>query len=55
MNAASPLVRGDEVFLTSSYGVGGALLRFGGAEPEEVWANDRSLSCHYNTPVRVGE
>jgi outer membrane protein assembly factor BamB len=55
VNAATPLVRGDEVFLTSSYGVGGALLKLGGAEPEEVWANDRSLSCHYNTPVRVGE
>jgi outer membrane protein assembly factor BamB len=55
VNAAAPVVRGDEVFLTSSYGVGGALLKLGEAEPEEVWANDRSLSCHYNTPVRVGE
>ena len=55
VNGATPVVRGNEVFLTSSYGVGGALLKLGGAEPEEVWANDRSLSCHYNTPVRVGE
>ena len=26
-----------------------------GAELEEVWANDKSLSSQYNTPVRVGD
>lgn len=55
VHAASPVVRKDEVFLTSSYGVGAMLLRAQGGDWEEVWANDRSLSSHYNTPVRVGE
>ncbi|MBY0513880.1 MAG: PQQ-like beta-propeller repeat protein, partial [Gemmataceae bacterium] len=55
VNAATPLAWNGEVFLTVSYSAGGVLLRAKGGELEEVWANDRSLSCHYNTPVRVGE
>jgi outer membrane protein assembly factor BamB len=55
VNAATPLVWKDEIFLTVSYGTGGVLLRAKGDEAEEVWANDRSMSCQYNTPVRVGE
>jgi outer membrane protein assembly factor BamB len=55
VNAATPLVWKDEIFLTVSYSTGAVLLRAKGDELEEVWKNDRSLSCHYNTPVRVGE
>ncbi|HEX4607873.1 MAG TPA: PQQ-binding-like beta-propeller repeat protein [Urbifossiella sp.] len=55
VNAATPLVWNGDVFLTVSYGLGAALVRPKGADVEEVWANDRSLSCQYNTPVRVGE
>ena len=55
VNGATPLVDDGKVFLTSSYGVGAALLDVSGTEPEEVWANDRTLSSQYNTPVRVGD
>ena len=55
VNAAAPVVKGDEVLLTASYGTGAAVWKLGGAEPEEVWSNDKSLSCHYNTPVLAGE
>lgn len=55
VNAAAPVVRKDEVLLTVSYGAGAVLLKLKGDEPEEVWANDRSLSCHYSTPVLVGD
>ncbi len=55
VNAATPLVYKDEIFLTVSYSTGAILLKAKGDEAEEVWANDRSLSCQYNTPVRVGE
>jgi outer membrane protein assembly factor BamB len=55
VNAAAPVVKGDEVFLTASYGTGATVVKLGGAEPEELWANDRSLSCHYNTPALVGD
>ncbi len=55
VNAAAPVVRKDEVFLTASYGTGAVLLKVKGDDLEEVWSNDRSLSCHYNTPVLVGD
>jgi outer membrane protein assembly factor BamB len=56
VNAAAPVVRKDELLLTASYGTGAVLLRAAGTgEPAEVWASDRSLSSHYNTPVLVGD
>jgi outer membrane protein assembly factor BamB len=55
VNAASPLVRGDEILLTSSYGVGAILLDCSGAKPREIWSGDDAISAHYATPVRHGE
>ena len=55
VNAATPLVWKDEIFLTVSYSTGAVLLKAKGTELDEVWSNDRSLSCQYNTPVRVGD
>jgi outer membrane protein assembly factor BamB len=55
VQGATPLVWKDQVFLTVSYSTGAALLRAKGNELEEVWANDRTLSSQYNTPVRVGD
>jgi outer membrane protein assembly factor BamB len=55
VNAATPLVWKDEIFLTVSYSTGAVLLKTKGAEVEDVWSNDKSLSCQYNTPVRVGD
>ena len=57
VNAATPLVRDGDIFLTASYATGATRLRFkpGTEEPDEVWANDKSLSSQYNTPVFVGD
>lgn len=55
VNAAAPVVRKDQIFLTSSYGTGAVLLQMKANGPDEIWSGDRSLSCHYNTPVLVGE
>jgi outer membrane protein assembly factor BamB len=55
VQAATPLVWKDEIFLTVSYSTGAALLRAKGGEITDVWANDKSLSSQYNTPVRVGD
>lgn len=55
VNAAVPLVSGDQVFATASYGTGAALWTMGKGELDEVWANDTSLSCQYDTPVKVGD
>jgi len=51
VNAASPVVSGDEVYLTASYGTGGVLLRRRGEALETVWSGDESLSAHFATPV----
>lgn len=55
VNAATPLVWKGEVFLSVSYSTGAVVLKVNGAELEEVWSNDKSLSSQYNTPVRVGD
>jgi outer membrane protein assembly factor BamB len=51
VNAAAPLVIGDQVFLTASYATGAVLLRVTRDGVKEVWSGDRSLSSHYNTPI----
>src|SRR5579872_379167 len=51
VNAASPLVVGDEIFVSASYQTGALLVRAKKDSVEEIWSNDRSLSCHFNTPV----
>lgn len=53
VNAASPVVAGDRVFLSTAYSTGGVLLGFKGGKLEEVWQGENILSCHYNTPLLV--
>ena len=55
VNAATPLVWKNDIFITVSYGTGAVLLRPKGAELEELWSGDKSMSCQFNTPVRVGD
>ena len=51
VNAATPLVVGDHLFLSASYGTGAVLLKVGKGGVDEVWSGDRSLSNHYNTSL----
>jgi outer membrane protein assembly factor BamB len=51
VNAATPVVVGDDVFVSACYGTGALLLHFGKGEPEEVWKGDEVLSNHYATSV----
>lgn len=51
VNAATPLVSGNQIFLTASYGTGAVLLDMSSGQPKEVWSGDDSMSCHYATPV----
>lgn len=52
VNAASPVIKGSQVFLTTSYNQGAIVLDLSGSQPEKIWSNDDALSCHYGTPVR---
>ena len=51
VNAATPIVSGNQVFLTASYGTGAVLVDMSSGAPKEVWSGDDSMSCHYATPV----
>lgn len=54
VNAATPIVTGDQIFLSASYSTGATLLRVG---PDNrltpLWADDDTLSNHYATSVLV--
>ena len=51
VNAATPLVVGDRIFVSAEYGPGAGLLRFDGTKLTDVWLSDESLSNHYATSV----
>jgi outer membrane protein assembly factor BamB len=51
VNAASPVVVGDLIFLTACYRTGAVLLRVRKDRALEVWKSDEVLSCHFGTPV----
>jgi outer membrane protein assembly factor BamB len=52
INAATPVVVDDLVFISASYGTGAALLRVGQKELQKVWSSDEALSNHYATSVQ---
>jgi outer membrane protein assembly factor BamB len=51
VNAAAPVVVGNLVFLSASYGTGATLLQIEGTEVKQIWASDDALSNHYATSV----
>jgi hypothetical protein len=51
VNAATPLVVGDSIFVSAEYGPGAGVLRVEGSKLVDVWASDEVLSNHYATSV----
>jgi outer membrane protein assembly factor BamB len=51
VNAASPVIVGDAVFVSATYETGATVLRVAGNTLEPLWANDDTLSNHYATSV----
>jgi len=51
VSGATPLVIGDQIFISACYDTGATLLRFKEAAPERLWSSEDALSCHYATPV----
>jgi outer membrane protein assembly factor BamB len=51
VSSATPLVVGDLIFLSASYGTGAILLRVKNNAVEKVWSADHVLSNHYATSV----
>jgi len=53
VNAASPVVVGDQIFVSAEYGPGAGLLRVDGSNLVDVWTGLDSLTTHYSTPVQL--
>jgi outer membrane protein assembly factor BamB len=51
VNAATPLVIGDLIFISAQYGPGAAALKYDGSTLTDLWASDDVLSNHYATSV----
>jgi outer membrane protein assembly factor BamB len=56
VNASSPVVVDDEVFISETYELGSALVRFTGTAFEEIWTDrgrrrDRAMALHWNTAI----
>ena len=51
VNAATPLVIGDLIFASASYGTGAAVFEAAGAQLTTLWSSDDALSNHYATSV----
>lgn len=55
VNAATPLVDGSRVFVTSSYGIGCRMVDMSSDPPRDLWKSQEVISSQYATPVRVGD
>jgi outer membrane protein assembly factor BamB len=59
VNAANPVVVGDRVFLSECYAAGSALVEVKNGQAKAVWTDldkdraDKSLMCHWNTPIHA--
>ncbi len=56
VNAAVPVVVGDEVFISETYGPGSSLLRVRPGGCEVIWRDDpevrrKAMQTHWNTPI----
>jgi outer membrane protein assembly factor BamB len=51
VNAATPLIIGNLVFISAQYSTGAALLEVNGNQYKKLWSGDDSMSNHYSTSV----
>jgi outer membrane protein assembly factor BamB len=56
VNASNPVVVGDKVFISETYGPGGALLQVKPGDYKVLWTDaekgrEKSMQCHWNTPI----
>ena len=52
VNAATPVISGNNVFISSGYNHGCALLEIAGGKATKVWEN-KEIKAHFNAPVLV--
>ena len=54
VNAATPLVIGDLIFVSAEYGPGAGVVRVDGSNLVDAWHSDDVLTNHYATSVHAG-
>ena len=54
VNAAAPIVMGDIVFLSASYGTGSIAMRLCNRQVEKLWSGEDVIDNHYSSCVRYG-
>lgn len=58
VNASTPVIVDNQVFISETYGLGSALLSIEGNQPKVMWDDSRkgrekSMKCHWNTPIYI--
>jgi outer membrane protein assembly factor BamB len=58
VNASNPVVVGDRVFISETYGPGAALLEVKPGACKPIWTDadkprNKTMQCHWNTPIYV--
>jgi len=51
VNAASPVIVGDQIFVSAEYGPGAGVLQVAGSKLTPLWSSDEVLSNHYATSI----
>jgi outer membrane protein assembly factor BamB len=51
VNAATPLIVGDTIFVSATYGTGAAAIQVQGGQLKDLWSGDDILSNHYASSV----
>jgi outer membrane protein assembly factor BamB len=51
VNAATPVVSGDLIFVSAEYGPGAAVMQLAGSTLTDLWTSDESLTNHYATSI----
>jgi outer membrane protein assembly factor BamB len=51
VNAASPVIVGERIFISAEYGPGAGVLQFSGGKLSTLWSSDDVLSNHYATSI----
>lgn len=51
VNAATPILVGNKLFVTASYGVGGVYAEISAKDVEQIWKNGDLMASQYPTPI----
>src|SRR5262249_19331539 len=56
VNASTPVVVGNEIFVSETYEIGSAVVRFEGGKFTEIWSDrnrrrNQAMALHWNTPI----